>query len=163
MKEIEAAPFVSSEMRVESGWIDHNGHLNMAYYHVLLDRASDEFWLRLGLGPRYLESTRHSTFAAECHIRYLGELHAHDVVRTSILLLAADDKRLHTFRQLHRISDRQLAAVSENLSLHVNLTTRRVAPFPKEIKSRLDEVVQAHRCIDTPDGIGRRVSMRASS
>jgi acyl-CoA thioester hydrolase len=25
------APFVSSPMRVEPGWIDYNGHLNMAY------------------------------------------------------------------------------------------------------------------------------------
>lgn len=45
----------------------------MAYYHVLLDRASDEFWLQFGLGPRYVETTGHSTFAAECHIRYLQE------------------------------------------------------------------------------------------
>ena len=36
------APFVSSVMRVEPGWIDYNGHLNMAYYHVLFDRAVDE-------------------------------------------------------------------------------------------------------------------------
>src|SRR5688572_3341505 len=33
------APFVSSVMRVEKGWIDYNGHLNMAYYNVLFDRA----------------------------------------------------------------------------------------------------------------------------
>ena len=26
-----SAPFVSSVMRVEPGWIDYNGHLNMAY------------------------------------------------------------------------------------------------------------------------------------
>ncbi len=36
------APFVSSVMRVEPGWIDYNGHLNMAYYNVLFDRAVDE-------------------------------------------------------------------------------------------------------------------------
>jgi acyl-CoA thioester hydrolase len=36
------APFVSSVMRVEPAWIDYNGHLNMAYYNVLFDRAVDE-------------------------------------------------------------------------------------------------------------------------
>src|SRR5581483_4255019 len=35
-------PFVSSVMRVEPAWIDYNGHLNMAYYNVLFDRAVDE-------------------------------------------------------------------------------------------------------------------------
>lgn len=28
------APFVSSTMRIEPAWIDHNGHMNMAYYHA---------------------------------------------------------------------------------------------------------------------------------
>ena len=36
------APFVSSVMPVEPQWIDYNGHLNMAYYNVLFDRAVDE-------------------------------------------------------------------------------------------------------------------------
>ena len=36
------APFVSSVMRVEPQWIDYNGHLNVAYYNVLFDRAVDE-------------------------------------------------------------------------------------------------------------------------
>ncbi|HEX2509407.1 MAG TPA: thioesterase, partial [Microvirga sp.] len=31
------APFVSSTMRVEPSWIDYNGHMNLAYYHVLFD------------------------------------------------------------------------------------------------------------------------------
>lgn len=85
------APFLSSEMHVEPSWIDHDGHLNMAYYHVLLDRASDEFWVSLGLGPRYIETTRCSTFAAECHIRYLREVHLKDQVRTAIFLIGADE------------------------------------------------------------------------
>ena len=41
------APFVSSVMRVEPQWIDYNGHLNMAYYHVLFDRAVDNQVSRL--------------------------------------------------------------------------------------------------------------------
>ena len=45
------APFVSSVMRVEEAWIDYNGHLNMAYYNVLFDRAVDEAYeLIAGIG-----------------------------------------------------------------------------------------------------------------
>ncbi|MGY4623208.1 thioesterase family protein [Bradyrhizobium sp. USDA 4486] len=154
------APFLSSEMHVEPSWIDHNGHLNMAYYHVLLDRASDEFWVSLGLGPRYIETTRCSTFAAECHIRYLREVHLKDQVRTAIFLIGADEKRLHTFRQLYR-SDGSLAATSENMSLHVDLNTRKVVAFPSEIKDRLQAVVQLHQRLTPPSGIGRRISMKA--
>ena len=49
------APFVSSVMRVEPAWIDYNGHLNMAYYNVLFDRAVDEVFELLGCGVDYVE------------------------------------------------------------------------------------------------------------
>ena len=59
------APFVSSVMQVEPAWIDYNGHLNMAYYNVLFDRAVDEVYELLGLGLDYLKVRRHSTFMTE--------------------------------------------------------------------------------------------------
>src|SRR6202521_2436362 len=68
------APFVSSVMRVEDHWIDYNGHLNMAYYNVLSDRAVDEAYELIGIGPAYAKRRRGSTFSAEVHVRYLREL-----------------------------------------------------------------------------------------
>jgi acyl-CoA thioester hydrolase len=53
------APFVSSTMRVEPQWIDYNGHLNMAYYHVLFDRAVEEAFALVGLGADYLATKVH--------------------------------------------------------------------------------------------------------
>jgi acyl-CoA thioesterase FadM len=94
-------PFVSSVMRVEPGWIDYNGHLNMAYYNVLFDRAVDEVYELLGLGLAYVEVSRHSTFTAEVHVRYLRELRVDDPVRVTFQLLGYDAKRLHYFEELH--------------------------------------------------------------
>ena len=92
------APFVSSVMTVEPGWIDYNGHLNMAYYNVLFDRAVDEAYELIGCGVRYLEQTRHSTFTAEVHVRYLHELHAGDPVRVTFQLLDFEFKADALFR-----------------------------------------------------------------
>src|SRR6201987_14848 len=94
-------PFVSSVMRVESAWIDYNGHLNMAYYNVLFDRAVDEAYELLGCGLGYVEKSRHSCFTAEVHIRYLRELRAGDPVYVTIQLLGFDLKRMHYFEQLY--------------------------------------------------------------
>src|SRR5437870_2303580 len=80
------APFVSSVMRVEPGWIDYNGHLNMAYYNVLFDRAVDEAYELLGIGQAYVKHRRHSCFTAEVHVRYLRELSAGDRVRATFQL-----------------------------------------------------------------------------
>jgi acyl-CoA thioester hydrolase len=63
---MSGAPFVSSLMRVEPAWIDYNGHLNMAYYNVLFDRAVDEVYERLGIGLEYLKRSHHSTFTPRC-------------------------------------------------------------------------------------------------
>ena len=58
------APFLSSVMQIEPQWIDYNGHLNMAYYNVMFDRAIDELWLKLGIGPTYMKTRHGSTFTA---------------------------------------------------------------------------------------------------
>src|ERR1700686_5429314 len=117
------APFVSSVMRVEPGWIDYNGHLNMAYYNVLFDRAVDEVYELLGCGLGYVEAIRHSCFTAEVHLRYLRELHAGDPVRVTFQLLAFDAKRLHYFEQLFHAEEGWVSATSENLSLHVDMAS----------------------------------------
>src|SRR5580693_8140081 len=105
-------PFVSSVMRVEPAWIDYNGHLNMAYYNVLFDRAVDEVYELLGLGLDYLKTRRHSTFTAEVHVRYLRELKEGDPVRVSFQLLDYDEKRLHYFEELLHAEEGWLSATS---------------------------------------------------
>ena len=82
------APFLSSVMQIEPQWIDYNGHLNMAYYNVMMDRAIDEMWLQLGIGPAYMKERHGSTFTAECHVRYLREIHLGDPVQVTVYLLA---------------------------------------------------------------------------
>ena len=103
-----AAPFVSSVMRIEPQWIDYNGHLNVAYYNVLFDRAVDEVYELIGLGPAYLDRHKHSTMVAEAHVRYLRELKLEDPVRVIVQLLDYDAKRIHLFEEL-RHADRKLA------------------------------------------------------
>ncbi len=153
------APFVSSVMRVEPSWIDYNGHLNMAYYNVLFDRAVDEVYELLGCGLAYVEQTRHSCFTAEVHVRYLRELHADDPVRVSFQLLDFDAKRLHYFEALHHAEDNWLSATSENMALHVDMAARKTAAFPDAIAARLQRMKAAHASLPVPQGAGRRIAM----
>jgi acyl-CoA thioester hydrolase len=155
----QPVPFLSSIMRIEPQWIDYNGHLNMAYYNVLFDRAIDELWLELGIGPAYMRERHGSTFTAECHVRYLREIHIDDPVQIAILLVAADEKRLHTFEELRHATAGWLSATSENITLHVDIAARKTAPFPSDIRARIDAVVDAHRAIARPEGLGRRIAM----
>ena len=153
------APFVSSVMRVEPAWIDYNGHLNMAYYNVLFDRAVDEAYELLDCGAAYVERQRHSCFTAEAHVRYLRELHVGDPVRVTFQLLGFDVKRMHYFEQLFHAEQGWLSATSENMALHVDMTAQKTAAFPPAVTARLDRMRAAHAHLPIPDGVGRRIAM----
>jgi len=153
------APFVSSVMRVDRAWIDYNGHLNMAYYNVLFDRAVDEAFELVGIGPTYVETRRRSFFMAEVHLRYLRELHAGDPVRVTIQLIDYDHQRLHFFEQLFHATDGFMSATSENLALHVDLVAKKAAPFSDDIAGRLAHMKAAHAMLPRPEAAGRHIEM----
>ncbi len=154
-----AAPFIASPLRVDPAWIDYNGHLNMAYYNVLFDRAVDEVYELLGCGLAYVGKTRHSCFTAEVHLRYLRELHAGDPVRVTFQLMDFDAKRLHFFEQLYHAEAGWLSATSENMALHVDMAAKKVAAFPDGVMARLKAMKAAHASLPVPDGAGRRIAM----
>jgi acyl-CoA thioester hydrolase len=156
---LRPAPFQASVMQIDPQWIDYNGHLNMAYYNVMFDRAIDELWLKLGIGPAYRKEREGSTFTAECHVRYLREIHLGDPVQVSILLVAADEKRLHTFEELRHATEGWLSATSENMTIHIDMAQRKTAPFPPDIRARIQALAKAHSTVARPEGIGRRVAM----
>jgi len=153
------APFVSSAMRVEPAWIDYNGHLNMAYYNVLFDRAVDEVYELLGVGEAYVKKRRHSFFTAEVHLRYLRELHSGDSVRVTFQLLDFDAKRLHYFEQLFHATEGWVSATSENMALHVSLDERKVAAVPDDVSRRLVQMKASHGKLPVPEAAGRRITM----
>jgi acyl-CoA thioester hydrolase len=153
------APFVSSVMKVEPAWIDYNGHLNMAYYHVLFDRAVDEAYELLGVGPIYLKERGLSTVAAEVHVRYLRELHAGDPVRVTFQLLGHDAKRMHYFEQLFHAQEGWMSATSENMTLHVDMRAKKTAPFPPDVAARIAKMQASHAMLPRPEAAGRRIGM----
>jgi acyl-CoA thioester hydrolase len=153
------APFVSSAMPVEPQWIDYNGHLNVAYYTLLFDRAVDECFALLGIGEDYARTRNASLFTAEAHIGYRRELRLGEAVRMTLQLLDFDEKRLHHFMEMRHAHEGWLAATSENMSLHVDMTERRVAAFPDDVLARLALMKAAHSRLAFPEQAGRRIAM----
>jgi Predicted thioesterase len=153
------APHISRIFDIEEEWIDYNGHLNMAYYTVLFDRASDEVSERLGMGPAYAKARRLTTYTAEIHICYVRELHLSDRVTATWQLLDHDEKRLHAFQELRHV-DGWLAATCESLTLHVDMGGPKVTPFPPDVAARIDTVAKAHAALPRPERAGRAVGIR---
>jgi acyl-CoA thioester hydrolase len=153
------APFVSSTMRVEPQWIDYNGHMNMAYYHVLFDRTVDEAFDMVGLGPDYVEERKASYVVAEIHTLYKRELKVHDPVRITLQLLGHDEKRLHYYMEMRHAAEGWVAAMCESLSLHVDMTTKKVAAFPDDILDNLAVMRACHARLARPAAVGRIIGL----
>ncbi|MEA2878260.1 MAG: acyl-CoA thioester hydrolase, partial [Hyphomicrobiales bacterium] len=123
----------------------------------------DEAYELLGIGTEYLSTQRHSTFTAEAHVRYLRELREGDPVRVTFQLLDYDEKRIHYFQQLFHATDGWMSATSENMTLHVDMTAKKVAPFPAKVKRTLCRMKAEHARLPRPEAAGRSIAMPAKA
>jgi acyl-CoA thioester hydrolase len=140
-------------------WIDANGHMNLAYYVVLFDQATDLLYDVLGLGPAYRDVTGNSTFTAETHTLYEREVRVGERVRVTAHLLGADAKRLHYFHEMFHAEGGHRVAAQELLALHIDMSSRRVAPFPADLDATIQALVRARVGRPLPQGVGRRIAM----
>lgn len=152
------APFRCGPFTVRPDWIDENGHLNLAHYVTLFDWATDALWRPIGLGDS-LRATGRGTFAAEAHTLYRAELVQGEKVVIDSVLLEVDEKRLHVAHEMRRERDDVVSAQQELMFLSVDLTSRRVAPWPEAIHAGLVAGVAAHQALGRPGWVGRRVTM----
>jgi len=145
--------------RVERAWIDYNGHMNMAYYNLVFDQALDTVFDTLGIGADYVRSREASVFTAEIHVHYLDELTLGDPLRITFQLLDWDDKRMHYFEEMYHAEKGYLAATSEQIGLHVDMQSRRATPFPRDIQSRLADLMTQHAALPCPERVGHVIGI----
>jgi len=140
-------------------WIDNNDHMNLAYYVLLFDQATDTVYDALGIGQTYRAATGNSTFTAEAHIIYERELRVGERVRITSYLLGADTKRLHYFHEMFHAEQGHRVAAQELLALHIDLRVRRTTAFAPELLERLQAAAAPRAGEKLPEGVGRRIAM----
>lgn len=150
---------VEGEAIVRPEWIDSNGHMNLAYYVVVFDLATDRLYDALGIGNAYREATGNSCFTAETHTLYEREVRVGERVRVGTWLLGADAKRLWYFHEMFHAADGHRVAAQELMALHIDMRVRRVAPFPVDRAAAIDAVLRARAGSELPKGVGRRIGL----
>lgn len=150
-------PFISPERNVLPEWIDWNGHMNIAYYVVAFDLATDDVFNQLGIGDQYRQNSNFSTFTLELHVNYLREIVEGDPFSVQTIVLGVDAKRLHLFHSMYHGETGELVATNENMFVHVNMERRRSAPFPDHLLENLRAVAASHASLPRPDNAGRSI------
>ncbi|GAA6187467.1 thioesterase family protein [Litorivita sp. NS0012-18] len=151
--------FLSKPMGIRPEWIDFNNHLNMAYYGVLFDHGLDEVFDDFGITQDYITTRKLTTYAAELRIRYLRELHLDAKVRVSFQILDMTDKSLHYFSELWH-EDGWLSATAEGVSLHIDQSGPRVAPYPSEVHAKIAAMYEAHKDLPRPPSVDTPMTLR---
>jgi acyl-CoA thioester hydrolase len=155
------APFDRYRGEVLPEWIDANGHMNLAYYIVLFDYATDALFDEIGIGRVYKDVTNHGTFVVETHNLYERELLVGERVRVATQILGTDRKRLHLAHEMFSLANEERAATQELVYLHIDLAARRVVPSLPEARERVAAAAAAHARLARPDWTGRRITMPA--
>ncbi len=145
------------ESVVKPEWIDHNGHMNVGYFVVAFDEATDAVYETWGIGMNYPERSGCSVFTIGVNVDYHAELFEGEPLRIETLLVDHDEKRIHYFHRMFNADTGKLAATNECLCMNVNLESRRSSAFPPDV---LDRLSQAQLTDEAPEGFGRKLEIR---
>jgi len=147
-------------LQILPAWTDRNGHMNVAYYVLAFDRATDRLYDDAGIGWSYLEREQRSLFTLSMNVDFLGEVFAGDSVRIVSRLIDFDHKRIHYVHEMHHSKNAYLAATNEILAMHVNMTTRRSESFPPTVQAELRRIKAADSALPLPTQVGRKLGIR---
>ena len=158
------SPFFLHSERVRRDWIDYNGHMHEAYYVLVFANATDALYDHLGMGAPYREKRKASIYTLESHTTFLCEVGVRVPLRVTTQLLGLDDKRMQVFHAMYNGETRDLLATTEVMLLHVDTSDGvRAAPFPPDVVSRLEGVMDEHRQLPKPDQAGRAIALRRAA
>ncbi len=145
----------SDTIRILPEWIDHNGHLNVAYFVLAFDIATDAVYEDWGIGLAYQEQSGCSVYTLGMNVDYFKELFVDEEVRVTTRLLGLDHKKIHYVHAMEHAATGELAAVNECLAINVMLESKRSAPFPSPVQVRLEEICEQHKDLEKPARCGR--------
>jgi acyl-CoA thioester hydrolase len=155
-----SAPLDRHRAKVLPEWIDWNGHMNVGFYVVAFDKATDTLCTQLGVGWEYTREKVGMTFVLEAHVTYDREVVEGDPLRITTQVLDYDSKRVHYFHTMHHGEDGWVAATNELILMNIDYGTRRAAPWPEESYRRLELMAAAHARLPRPDKAGRVIAIR---
>jgi acyl-CoA thioester hydrolase len=113
----------------------------------------------LNIGDAYREASGNSCFTAETHTLYQREVHLGDALIVRSWLLGCDTKRVHYFHEMFHAESGDRSAVQELMALHIDMSIRRVAPFPPDQYAALQTAVAQYAPATLPTGAGRRIAL----
>ena len=128
--------------KIKKEWIDYNGHMNVAYYVYIFDKASDVILSTFKMAGDSAKNNNKSTFVVEMHTNYIQEVQSGDEVETHLTYIDHDKKRINYKLSMFHKEKKYLSATIEVLSLYVDLNQRKVVEFDSDRIKLMDDFIK---------------------
>jgi acyl-CoA thioester hydrolase len=145
---------------VQKEWIDWNGHMNVGYYVVAFDKATDVLCEQFGCSWEYTRDKIGMTFVLEAHVTYEREVKEGDKLCITTQILDHDAKRIHYMHMMYHADENYLAATNELMLMNIDYATRRAAPWPDWAQPRIEKMAEAHGRLQRPKQAGRLIGIK---
>ena len=148
------------EQPVPMPFEDINGHLNVRHYIGIASEGLDESLVEVGIPQMWPLTHGHACFTAEHHVTYLNELRTGDTMSVRVRLLGRSERAGHVLMYVLDETHQQVACVVEEIFLHIDLETRRTAPWPDDVAAKLDARVAEHESLPFPADTSGSLALR---
>ena len=155
------APVEIAQQSVRPDWIDYNGHMNVGYYGIAFDKASDVLLsMHLGVGVEYVEATGQGPYVLQSHQHYLNEMKLDEAFCVRFRLIDHDTKRLHLFGDMVSRQSGNICATQEVMVMNVDHQTGRSAAYPDWAVQRFARMKADHAGLVRPSQLGKALGIR---
>ena len=148
-----------AEQPVPIAFEDANGHLNVRHYTGIASEGLDESLVSTGIAHNW-PATGHACFSAEHHLVYLAELRTGDRMSARVRLIGRSERAAHALVYLLDDTHQRLSFVMEEIFLHIDLTTRRTAPWPEDVAAALDARIAEDAELPWPPDLSGSMALR---
>ena len=131
-------------------WTDRNEHMNIRYFVAVFDDAGDAFYPLAGLGDADHRKRQSGSMDLEHHIHFVREVRPGERLAVYLRVIGVGPKRFHYLMFLLNETKDQLASIFECVNTFVDLSARRSAPWPDDVRAALQTLVDQQRSISWP-------------
>lgn len=146
---------------VPAAYGDANGHVNVRHHLGLYDDAEWAIFDGIGLGDADGGADVAGIFALEQHLTYRREVLVGDDVSVHLRVLACEGPLLHLVSYLANHTRGEVAGCMEALEGCVDLTTRRLAPFPVDAGAAIGAMAAAAARLDWQPELSGAITLRS--
>jgi acyl-CoA thioester hydrolase len=134
---------------------DHMGHMNVMWYVAKFDEASWQLLSCLALTRARFARDGSGMAAVEQRIEYKHELRAGDAVTIRSTILEVKDKVIRMRHEMTNDDTGDLAAVTEIVGVHIEMTARRARSLPSDVRERAILMIEDEGGLnrDEPSGL----------